>query len=361
MDTLEQARDFFLQGVGHYEAGRFAQARLQFEASLALAPGRASTLTNLGATLLKLGQWGEAGEVLDDAIRADPGNAQAHGHRAMAWAELGRHTQALACVDQSLRLDGRMAPLWTLRGNLLRDLGRTEEAASSFGAALEHGGDAALNGYYLAALTGADTPPAPPRAYVQSLFDGYAQGFEDHLVEVLHYRAPDVLVDGLQGKQFDRVIDLGCGTGLCGARVRGLARHVVGVDLSLNMVEHARQRGVYDEVVHADIIEFLGGANEPADLVLAADVFIYVGALDAAFAAVRKVLTPRGVLAFSVELTGDAESFALRPSMRYAHSRAYIETLSQQDGFELIATAEQPIREDQGLPIAGLFVWLAKT
>jgi predicted TPR repeat methyltransferase len=360
MDTLEQARDFFVQGVRHFEAGRFAQARLQFEASLALAPGRPATLTNLGATRLKLGHLNEAAAILDEAIRVDPGNVEARGHRTMVLVELGRHTEALACVDEVLRLDGRMAPLWTLRGNLLRDLGRPQEAASSFRAALEHGGDAALNGYYLAALTGTEAPPAPPRAYVQALFDGYAQGFEDHLVTVLHYRAPDILAHGLQGRRFDRVIDLGCGTGLCGELIRGQARHLVGVDLSLNMVRQARARGVYDAVVHADILEFLADASNAADLVLAADVFIYVGALEAAFAAVQKVLAPRGVFAFSVELASDAQGLALRPSLRYAHSRAYIEALAERNGFDFIATTEQPIREDQGTPVAGLFVWLVK-
>ena len=64
--------------------------------------------------------------------------------------------------------------------------------------ALAHGADTELNRYYLAALTGREPPPAAPRQYVQSLFDSYAQGFEEHLVEVLNYRAPAVLVDRLR-------------------------------------------------------------------------------------------------------------------------------------------------------------------
>lgn len=47
--TFEQAKAFFLQGLDHYQAGRFAQAERDFAASLALAPGRVSTLTNLAS------------------------------------------------------------------------------------------------------------------------------------------------------------------------------------------------------------------------------------------------------------------------------------------------------------------------
>ena len=361
MDTVEQAKNFFLQGIGHYKAGRFAQARLQFEASLALVPGRASTLTNLGATLLRLGRLDEALAILDEAIRAEPGNPEARGHRTTVLAELGRHEEALVSVDEVLRHDARLAPLWTVRGNLLRDLGRPQEAASAFRTALEHGGDAAVNGYYLAALTGGEAPSSPPRTYVQALFDGYAQGFEAHLVDVLHYRAPDILVDGLQGRRFERVIDLGCGTGLCGQRIRAQAGHVVGVDLSPNMAGQAGARGVYDEVVCADIVEFLEALPMgKADLVLAADVFIYVGALEASFAGVQKALAPGGVFAFSVELASEAQGFALLPSLRYAHSLPYIQALAARFGFEFLSTAQQPIREDQGVPIPGLYCWLRK-
>lgn len=359
MDTLEQAKEFFLQGARFYQAGRLEEARQQFEASLALAPGRASTLTNLGATRLKLGHLAEAVAILDEAIRADPANPEARGHRTIALVELGRHEEALACVDQALRQDARIAPLWTLRGNLLRDLGRPEEAVSAFRAALEHGGDPEVNGYYLAALTGSPPPSAPPRAYVRALFDGYARGFDDHLVNVLGYRAPEILVDGLPDRTFERVIDLGCGTGLCGERIRARARQLVGVDLSANMVQQARARGVYDEVAQADIVEFLRDpAAGPVDVLLAADVFIYVGALEAVFGSARAALAPDGVFAFTVELAPEEHRLVLQPSLRYAHSRAYILSLAAEHGFDVAGTAEHPVRHDQNTPIAGLFAWL---
>jgi predicted TPR repeat methyltransferase len=359
MDTLEQAKEFFLQGIRQYQAGNLQQARAQFEASLALAPGRPSTLTNLGAVLLRLGNAEEALATLDQAIRADPANPEARGHRTIALVELGRHQEALACVDEVLSKDRGIPALWTMRGNLLRDLGRPDEAVAAFRAALENGGDPAVNNYYIAAITGSAPPPASPAAYVRALFDGYARGFDEHLVKVLRYRAPEILVDRLSKQSFDCVIDLGCGTGLCGERVRSRARRVVGVDLSANMVQQARARGAYDEVVQGDVVEFLRGLPEgSADLVLAADVFIYVGALEEVFERVHAAMKPQGIFAFSVELAPGPQRVVLLPSMRYAQSREYILELAQRYGFEPTALEEHPIRHDQMQPIPGLFVWL---
>jgi len=357
---FEQARTFFIEGVAHYEAGRLEQAERQFTASLALVPGRASTLTNLGAVRLKLGRFDDAEAVLAQAVEQDPHNAEALGHHATALAELGRVREALTQVDAALRADERLGVLWTLRGNLLRELGRDDEAIVAFRSALERGGDPALNRYYLAALGAAEAPAAPPPLYVQGLFDNYADGFEEHLVGVLKYRAPEILVERLGARRFRRALDLGCGTGLCGVHLRSRSDYLGGVDLSHNMVEQARERGVYDEVAQGDVVDYLRSAGGSADLVVAADVFIYLGDLAPVFAATGGALQPGGVFCFTVELAGDDEDFLLRPSLRYAHSRSYIRSLAERNGFEILDTAERPIRDDQGTPIAGLFAWLSK-
>ena len=96
--TFEQARDFFLRGVGHYETGELAQAEREFAAALALVPGRVSTLTNLGAVRLKLGRAEEAAALFDEALALEPSNVEALRHRAAALAELG--SRAGACRDR---------------------------------------------------------------------------------------------------------------------------------------------------------------------------------------------------------------------------------------------------------------------
>lgn len=357
---FEQAKAFFLQGLAHYQAGRLEAAERDFAASLALVPGRASTLTNLGATRLRLGRFDEAIAVLEDAIAAEPGNAEAHGHLAAALAESGRRESALAAITRGLALDARSGAGWTLRGTLERELGRPQEAQASFRQALAHGADPELLGYYLAAVSGGEAPATPPRRYVEELFDTYDEGFEEHLAGTLNYRAPEILARGLARPRYGAALDLGCGTGLFAPLLRPRVDRLDGVDLSANMVARARARGLYDEVVQDDLVAKLDASPGRYDLLVAGDVFIYVGALEAVFAAAVRALRPGGEFCFSLEAADEHATFTLRPSLRYAHSEGYIRMLAGSSGFELRATARHPLRIDQGQPVAGLFAWLSR-
>ncbi|OOG50624.1 tetratricopeptide repeat protein [Polaromonas sp. C04] len=360
-ETLEQARQFFQDGLAHSEAGRLEQAERCFAAALSLAPGRPSVLTNLGATRVRRGHWADALPLLEEALVAEPDNLEAWSHLGMAHAELGQMTPALQAFERALAIDPRQTGLWSRRGSLLRELGRLSEAAECFEQALALGADPQLHGYYLASVRDGAAPGVAPRAYVESLFDRYADEFQTHLVGALRYRAHEVLVRGLAPlgpQRFRSVLDLGCGTGLIGPLIKPMADRVDGVDLSSGMLEQARACGSYTGLVHADAVDYLQSAGRQYDLVLAADVFIYVGALDAVFAGAARVLAPGGLFGFSVELTADAHDLRLLPSLRYAHSQAYVRRLAQEHGFEVRAAFRAPLREEQQRPVEGLYVYL---
>lgn len=359
--TFEQARDFFLAGLAHYQAGRFAQAETSLAASLDLLPGRASTLTNLGATRLKLGRPEDALELLDEALAQEPANLEALGHRAASLAELGRREEALACLERVLALDPGLGHAWSLRGSLLKEAGRAQEATAAFEKALAHGADPELNRYYLAGLSGGVTPAAPPRHYVEQLFDGYAGQFDAHL-QALNYRVPAVLAQGLPaGRRFEAALDLGCGTGQCGPLLRPLAAAVDGVDVSGNMLARAEALQLYRALVQADVADYLATTPQRYDLVIAADVFIYVGALDAVFAGALRVLQPGGSFCFSVEEAAEGHDLLLQSSLRYAHSEGYLRALARQHGFEVAQVQRGTVREDQRMAIPGLFTWLIRS
>lgn len=394
-DPIEQAKALFFEGNALFEAQQLNEALQRFQAALALVPGRASLLANLGVTQCRLGLWHEAIATLQQATAADPANRDAWvalglSHEALSqWREaaqalrqgirLGASTpqlwlslamclshleqpvEALDALDRALALDPALAEAWSHRGSLLRELGRHADAAHSFEKALAHGGDEALHRFYLASVQSAQAvPPKPPRAYVEALFDDYAEGFQTHLLEHLKYQGHRTLLAPLTGagQGYGLVLDLGCGTGLCGQLVRPHAEAVDGVDLAQAMVEQARATGAYRNVVHGDLLNFLSASTEPADLVVAADVFIYVGALDAVFAAVRQRLRPGGCFAFSVEEASGEPGLQLRTSLRYAHSRAYLENLALAHGLRTRQAWQAPLREDQQKPVMGLYVLL---
>lgn len=393
--TIEEARKFFSQGVEHFEGGRLEQARSAFEAALALAPGRPSVLGNLGITLFHLGRLDESVPLLQQATTADPAYADAWtclalAHAALAqwpqmldalekacalsprqaglWLQkgqcllrLGQVEQALQAYDRALAVDAQFADAWSARGSLLREVNQLDEAAACFEKALAFGADLELNNYYLASVRGTSSPPPPPRRYVESLFDDYAADFQSHVVGQLRYQGYERLLRPVieSGRRFHRVLDLGCGTGLCGPLVHPVADILDGVDISSAMLGQARQLGIYRELIHADIGSYLRNAKENADLVVAADVFIYVGDLTDIFQSARRLLNPGGRFAFTVEAPTGGEDLQLLPSLRYAHSESYIRKLAEACGFNVDEISRAPIRYDQAQPVEGLYVYLS--
>ena len=416
-DAFEAAKQHFIDGLAALEAGRLSEAHVRFSASLTLLPGRVSTLINLAAVRMKLAQPAEALDAAEQVLAIEPRNTEAMFHQGTALAELGRHDAALAALtqlialdasraepwmhhgfalhtlgrpqdalasyDRALAIDPTLAQAWSHRGGILREAMRLDEAAEAFEQAIAHGADAELHGYYLASVRAlapdvqsatepAAIPSIAPAHYVQSLFDDYAAEFDHHLIDLLHYRAHIVLTQPLAelaaeraSGRFESALDLGCGTGLCAPLLKPLIAplvdRLVGIDLSGNMLDQAHALGLYDELTQADAAGYLQATEERFDLILAADVFIYIGDLAPIFEAASRVMPSGGVFCFSAEQAGsESHDFELLPSLRYAHAERYLRELAQANGFEVTALSRQPIREDQREAIDGLFVYLRR-
>jgi predicted TPR repeat methyltransferase len=396
--AFERAKALFFEGNACFAAGRFAAAEERFEAALALVPGRASTLANLGAARVRGGRPREALPVLAQALALEPDDLQSIGHQAMALAALGRHAEALASFDRVLAAEpehvaswlGRgealrflerhdealvaferanalaptLAVAWTQRGSILRDRGQIDAARHAFEQAIAHGGDPELNGYFLAALSGANAPAQAPAGYVLRFFDEYAPSFDAHLVRTLGYRAPAMLVEqivALGPRRFASALDLGCGTGLCGPLLRPLCDRLEGVDLSERMLGQAAMRGVYDALTGGELVAHLASSEERRDLLVAADVFIYIGALAPVFEGAARVLDRDGLFAFTAEACADeASDVVLLPSLRYAHSEEHLRALAAEHGFAIASIVRAPLRKEQGNEVEGLYVVLRR-
>ena len=149
------------------------------------------------------------------------------------------------------------------------------------------------------------------------------------------------------------VLDVGCGTGLAGVAFRSLARRLHGSDLAPRMVERARRRGVYDHVEVAELVEGISRTPRAWDLVVAADVLVYVGDLGPVMRAATVGLRPGGLFCATVELCA-GDGFALGPSRRYAHSAAYIRRVAAEAGLDLIVLEDAVPRWEKGQPVQGL-------
>lgn len=291
---------------------------------------------------------------------------------AKMLAEAGDAPGAAELMAQALELAPDWAAGWFRLADYEEKSGRIEAAVDALRNTLRLNPEDIFGASLKLALLGAtETPEQPPSVYVERLFDDYAERFDHALVEKLGYSVPEKLaavigrVNG--GGRFRHVTDLGCGTGLFGERIRDRADFLEGFDLSANMLAKAEAKGVYDRLAQADLSlapEDSGvfGALEQgrADLVSAADVLMYLGNLEGVFFIADRLLASGGLFAFSVEDACGADGFVLRPSLRYAHSEAYIASLCKESGLSMIATERTIIRRDAGEPVDGILFLACK-
>ncbi len=336
----------------------YAQALPHYQRALQLAPDHAALHVDVGTWHQAQDRLADAATCYQNAIALDADASDAWNNLGAVRQAQGDLHQAVFSYTQALRSAPEFAPAHKNLGSVYHLLGQHELAIEHYRSALRLQPDYAAAEYELAALTGA-ARAAPPPAYVAGLFDQYAHEYDAHMTGVLGYNVPQQLRELVAPHLAQRplaILDLGCGTGLSGVLFRDLAHTLVGIDLSPKMIEHAHQRDIYDQLIVGEVVGVTSKLEENFHLILAADVFVYLGDLAPVFAAVREKLFSGGLFAFSVEL-GDADGYVLRGAGRYAHAPAYLRALAAQHGF--VTRAEQPtvLRKDYGHDIAGV-LWL---
>ena len=214
-----------------------------------------------------------------------------------------------------------------------------------------------------AALFGRNTP-GPPEGYVEELFDDYADRFDSHLIEKLHYQVP-TLIDGVIRNRFsnehpaDIVWDLGCGTGLLGRKISDLSKRLIGVDLSRKMLNRAEATDCYHALHHCDILHFLESSVESdvPSVVLIADTLVYLGDLRLIFRALSQRISNCTHVVFTLEamLEHSEEGYQLMPTGRYTHDVQVVSEWLEEFGMTLMKVGSVDLRQGGGRWVKG---WL---
>ena len=353
------------EATAHVREGRLDAAAEAYRRVLRYEPNEWIVLAHLGACERFLGRYDDAERVLRRALVVRPEEPGTLNELALVAAAAGRRGDAIAYLERATRSAPDFLQGWCNLGKLayVHHMDTPPGVAAGvararvveiFDRILALDPAQAEFRFLREALTGADVA-APPEGYVAGFFDRFAAQFDERVAGRLKYSAPDVaarmLAPLLGSRRGLSVLDLGCGTGLSGVIVRAAAGRLRGVDVSDGMLARARAGGVYDQLECAEIADFLE-RQEPAseDLVLALDVFIYVGALDRVIPAISRVMRPGAGTIFSVEAFA-ADGYALGPSGRFAHSRKYVEGLAAQTGWRLLEARDFAVREEAGTSV----------
>lgn len=298
-------------GAARKKQGKTTEALIPFQRAIVLMPQDHESFHNLGVTLQELGRLNNAINCFRQALALNPGYGDAYGSLESALRAQGKMHEAYACYKKN----------------------------------------------------------------VEIVFDNYAETFDSHLIEELKYSVPEKLVDFIRqvgAANIDnkpRVLDLGCGTGLVGKAVREHAGYLVGVDISGKMLDKARSINIYDALVRADLLDMMSKeASANYDLIVSADVFIYIGDIQSIANQARRLLSSQGLFAFSVESLFQEESdssqarneqtYRLEKTGRYSHSKEYITQVASTSGFEVVGIHSSPVRFEKNVPVDGYLVLL---
>jgi len=349
-----------------------------FEQILELDPRHAAALRKLAWLNEATGAHVRAVELLERLVESSPQDARACQDLALALLRLGRRREAVAALGRTVALAPNYAPGHCNLGLALEECGDFARAAAELREALRLQPDSGFIAYHLAAVAAQAGESQPlskecPRDYLIPLFDGYADRFDAHLVKTLHYAGPQLLAEIVeQAPVIQRrplpwdVLDLGCGTGMTGVPFRAAARTITGVDISSRMLEHAAKRKlpdgrpVYDKLMECELRNALCDLSCRYDLILAADVFIYIGDLRDLFSAVSRALRPGGLFAFTIEVWNGSDDYRLLPTRRYAQSISYVLQLAREVALEEVAHREATLRLGENLDLVPGMVFLLR-
>lgn len=272
-------------------------------------------------------------------------------------------------LEQTIELAPNFTSAWFTLGEIRVQLGERDKAIAAFRKSCELDASDQHGAHLHLIRLGAAQLSEMPKAYVQALFDQYAPRFEHVLINDLDYRAPSLIFKAVVAARvaakkpalFKRAIDLGCGTGLAAAAFAKQVDHFIGIDLSPGMIREARATALYAELEVADMIEGLRAKSDAsANLVVAADAFVYLPDLAPVLGEARRVLAPSGVLAFTLE-THDGSGIVLGEGLRYAHSAEYARGALAKAGLKLLTLEPASPRIENNEPVRGLVVVAEKT
>jgi predicted TPR repeat methyltransferase len=349
------------------EYGRAAEAAAAYRNVLARQPGHADAWNNLGAALRALGEFSQAAAAYQKAIDLNPEHVDAYSNMGNLLSGRGQVKEAVTYYCKAITLTPNHPEARRLLGIAYYTLGQRDAAAEVFRQWLGEEPDNPIARHMYAACSGRDVPERAPDDYVEATFDGFAASFDAKLGQ-LDYRAPELVAEavahacGSPSGKLD-ALDAGCGTGLCGPLIAPYVRHLTGVDLSAGMLDRARSREEYDDLVKAELGEYLRGHADAFDLIVCADTLVYFGDLGTVLQAMGGALRPGGVLALTVEEADHdpaGPAYRINPHGRYSHSRRHVARALQAAGLELEVIDAAVLRREGGVPVQGLVVTARK-
>lgn len=349
----------FNMGLAYFDLENFKAAAEHYNRASRESPTDPDIHYNRGLNLRRLSQYDEAIIAFSLAIEQGDRSIDTLYNMALCHQDLNAFESAASLYEMVLANDSEHQSTLNNYAYLCHKTDDLEKAEQLYKRLLQLNPKHTAARHMLNSLLGI-TPDNAPLDYIESVFDGYAESFEEKLLKELHYRTPTELFqfyrDQFSDLQNRNCLDLGCGTGLAGEAFSATCSELTGVDISDKIMKVAAEKKLYKHLVKDDILHFLKTTEETFGLIIAADVFTYMGDLEPLFKACHQQSNSDAILCFSVEESTD-EPFILKETGRFGHSLKYIEELGEKTGWAMLSSKRSKLRKDKNKWIFGyLFI-----
>ena len=348
------------------ETGRLEEARTLYTQLLHITPEHTNTLVNMAIILRETNQAKNALKLILRALEIEPEHAIAQHNLGNIYNDLQQFELAKEAYSRALKLNPLNHNSAKSLAHILCVLGRTDEAIATLKALILQHPDDATAQHLLAAYDTENTPTRASDVYIKQTFDAFSASFDMSLSR-LQYKIPKLISDKLLANMDDTasaqdILDIGCGTGLCGPLLRPVANSLIGVDLSPNMLQKAEQLKVYDELHESELCTYMQTGDKHFDYIVCADTFVYFGDLQTAFSAAFTVLKSNGYFIFSVEQHHELSKgdYYLQLNGRYSHCATYLNTALLAAGFVICSIEDVIPRLENGKAVDGALVLARK-
>ncbi|MBU1418702.1 MAG: tetratricopeptide repeat protein [Proteobacteria bacterium] len=349
-------------GLALYELEHYQEAEEHYLSACTLCPEDPDIHYNRGLNFRRLDQIKDAADSFERAFQLGDHDLETYYNLGLCYQDLGEFSQAALLYDSILSTNPKHSSTLNNYAYLCHKTGDTQKAEVLYRRLLELRPEHQAARHMLNSLSGV-TPDTAPLEYVEAVFDNYAQDFEHSLVEQLSYKTPLTLWERycvlFPQDQRKLCLDLGCGTGLAGEQFSPYCRRIIGVDISKEMLTVAEEKNLYDDLIKSDITKYLSETRHSPDMIVAADVFTYLGNLETVFQKCFLVAEQGGLFLFSVE-DSDNNKFEIKETGRFGHSPDYIRDLSQKTGWTLRDQHHSNLRQEKGKWISGYLFILEK-
>jgi len=379
----------FYLGTLALDEGVLLDAEHHFKEALSINPEHTDTLVNLGVIALKRDNGQLSIDYFSKALALDEKNVDARHNLAATFIHHDRFENALTHYLILLESTPNQIEYQYNAGVAEMALGHLDKAQAHFEAILNQepthfsslinlaaihtrldNRDMAINllaqahqinpddapcQFMLNALLGHQSKTGACTEYARNLFDNYALYYDQHLQKILNYTLPNqiarILHQLIQPCELNCTLDLGCGTGLSGVVLQEISKKLIGVDLSGKMLNQARSKNIYHELIESELVAFLHHTQNTYDLIVSADVLPYLGELETLFKALRPKLTNQGLFIFNIEISETAP-WQLQKSARFSHNPQYIHALAQQHQLTIVRQDHITSRQQSGKDVS---------